>query len=97
MGSCKELLTHIFILLVVIVKAASGVSEADRIRMDDPCAVELQLKDGSVSDNLACFPTEGSQQQRLDMPQCINITEICDGNAFCKNGADEGGLINCSK
>ena len=96
----QVLLSYLFVLLVGIIKAASGISEADRIRMEDPCAAELQLRAGSVSDNLACFATEGNQP---DMPQCFNITDICDGNAFCRNGTDEGreftmsSQINCSK
>ena len=96
------LLQHLFILLVV--KAASGVNEADRIRVDDPCAVEMQLQAGAVSDNLACTAiVEDSPQQQPDMLQCFNITQICDGRALCQSGNDEGrgfttpSQINCSK
>ncbi len=96
------LLTHLILLLVI--KAASGVNEADRIRMEDPCAVEMQLQAGSESDNLACVAmVEDNPQQQPDILQCFNITQICDGRAFCQNDNDEGrgfttpSQINCSK
>ena len=102
MKNSKWLLPHLLILLVITFKAASGVKEADRIRMDDPCAVEMRLRSGSVSDNLACIAIDNPQQQP-DMPQCFNITQICDGIVFCQNDNDEGrgfttpSQINCSK
>ena len=99
----KWLLSCLFTTLLVI-KAGSGVNEADRIRVDDPCAVEMQLQAGTVSDNLACVAIveDNPPQQRPDMLQCFNITQICDGNVFCENGNDEGtgfttpSQINCS-
>ena len=68
-----------------------GQSEADRIRTADPCAMELQLQQGTRSDNLACLA-------RIQMPdqspiiefRCLNITDICDGQQFCVDGDDEG-------
>ena len=104
MKDSKWILTHLFVLLVT--KAASGVNEADRIRMEDPCAVEMQLQAGSVSDNLACVVLEEDSQQQVpaaDMLQCFNITQLCDGMNFCRNGNDEGegfttpSQINCSE
>lgn len=102
MKDSKWLLGHLFLLLII--KSASGVNEADRIRMDDPCAVEMQLQDGSVSDNLACVAiVEDNPQQVPDMLQCFNITQLCDGRSFCQNGNDEGrgfttpSQINCSE
>ena len=107
MKDSKWILTHLFVLLLVT-KAASGVNEADRIRMEDPCAVEMQLEAGSVSDNLACVAGVEDGQQQVpadDVLQCFNITQLCDGMNFCRNGNDEGeGIttpssshINCSE
>lgn len=102
MRNTEWLLLRLFILLVI--KAASSVNEADRIRMDDPCAEEMQLQAGSVSDNLACVAlVEDNPQQQPNMLQCFNITQICDNSTFCQNGNDEGrgfttpSQINCSK
>ena len=60
--------------------------EADRIRMEDPCAMELQLQQGTRSNNLAC-PVD---QSPIMESRCFNITDICDGQQFCSNGDDEG-------
>lgn len=69
--------------------ATVGQSEADRIRMEDPCAMELQLE--TRSDNLACVARiERIDQSPITEFRCFNFAEICNGQQFCTNGADEG-------
>ena len=74
----------LILLAATVIKTAVAVSEADAIRIEDPCAAELGLT--TQSDNLACVPIgEGDLA-----PRCFNLTNLCDGEQFCSNGNDEG-------
>ena len=86
------------ILTLIAIKVTGINNEARLIGMEDPCAMQLRLESGSQSDNLACSTVEGNPEDQ----QCFNISDLCDGERFCTNGADEGlastaSQISCSK
>ena len=73
----------ILIASASLLQSASGTSEADEIRVLDPCAAELGV---TTSDNLACLTVDS----QAPTPRCFNISSLCDGEIFCLNGTDEG-------
>ena len=85
MASCRRNCLALVLIATfsLLQQPASGTSEADAIRILDPCAAELGV---ATSDNLACFTVES----QAPTPQCFNRSSLCDGAVFCRNGTDEG-------